>query len=197
MRFLFLIFALISSAFAGGFIPHDQVGVKDFAGKVFVKRKDCKAHYAKKCVKLPKGYVADYFVSVDEMKDDRGRPLWSSRADQVACSGESDCRAKLKELVCAGGSGWDRFIAAGFDEVYCARITGFEQRATGDKIAVEDASKKAAHMAAVAAESSAKADKKTKRKQAKGFISKLKSGSDLSKAELRQVLLVLLKDLRK
>lgn len=69
---------------------------------------------------------------VDNQVDDLTKPLYSKN-EVEECSGEADCQAKLSAKECAHQDE-TAFTDAEFTEVWCSRLTGYEQKIEGKKL---------------------------------------------------------------
>jgi len=105
----------------------------------FVSKKECKKKHDK-CYKIKvESLYVDYDL-VDEYVNDYEKPEWGTRSMITACTGEEDCKAKALELECVDGR-WSLYNAE-YSEVWCNKITGYAQKATGRKHLVINESKK-------------------------------------------------------
>jgi len=138
MKFILLMF-LSLSAFAD-YLPVDEIGTCNLLTTTLAS-KDCEDLYSKTCVKLPYRYNCNYHVAVDEYKDDISNPTWSKN-DTTTCEDEADCNSKLESLVCTDPE--EGKSVTEWSEVYCTKITGYPQVATGQKTVVENAALKTA-----------------------------------------------------
>ena len=104
------------------------------------------------CVYAPSTFETAYFDVVDETEDDLTKPI-NSKSQAETCDDENDCQSKLSTLVCLDP---DEIAIQVLDtdpkEVYCTKVTGYEQKLTGNKVLIENATKKATYLAEKAAE---------------------------------------------
>lgn len=137
MKYLILLFLMSFSAF-GNYSKISEVETGSIS-KVFTKMKGCGVS----CIKLPFGYNKSYHVVVAEMINDFTKPI-NSKNDIETCIDQTDCEVKNAVKSCA-----DEFeivfMAADFSDIYCSKLTGYEQKLSGSKIVVEDVAKKAAY----------------------------------------------------
>lgn len=152
--------------------------------KVFVKSKRCGSG----CIKLPKGYDKSFHILADIMKNDVTSPVYS-KSETETCIDEDDCNTKNGSKVCTDEDETVK-MAQDFSDIYCTKFLRYNQIASGSKKLVIDETKKATKKAEKAAKKAAKAAKKAEVLDT--LLSKLKNGEDLSKAQLRKVLLYLL-----
>ena len=183
MKLIILILLFSFSAF-GNYAKLSEVETNTIS-KVWMKKSKC----GNDCIKIPLGYNSNYHVVIDQMVNDISSPI-NSKNDIEICTDKADCDAKNLIKICI-----DEleivYMAADFTEIYCSKITGYNQIASGQKIVTEDAGMKAAHMAARQSIKNARIAKKT---AIKALKDKLKLNQDLSMAELREVLKYLIKD---
>lgn len=134
----FLILFLISFNLYANYIPESQVescGPKT----VWLKSKKC----GDNCIKINKNYNCNYSELADEMINDIEKPIWAIRSMVEVCSGQLDCEQKVSDKACIDGR--HALTNAEFTETWCNKITGYQQKLSGRKIIVENATKKAAY----------------------------------------------------
>lgn len=134
----FLILLLISFNLYANYIPESQVescGPKT----VWLKPGKC----GENCIKIDKDYNCNYSELADEMINDQEKPIWATRSMVESCSGQADCEQKVSDKECVDER-W-ALTNAEFTETWCNKITGYEQKLSGRKIIVENATKKAAY----------------------------------------------------
>jgi len=147
MKFLILI--LISISANASYLPESKVG-KDTNGiTVYGNSKKCASVYSESCIKIQKGYNPAYSELTDEIVDDYEKPTWATRSMVEVCSGQADCEQKVSDKACVDER--HALTDAEFTETWCNKITGYEQVLSGNKIIVENATKKAAYDSAKAA----------------------------------------------
>jgi hypothetical protein len=134
----YLILFLISLNCFANYAPLSEVQSKNIT-KVYLKRP------AGNFIKLPIGYNPAYYDVVDEMIDDIEKPIYS-KSEAEACADQADCEAKNAIKVCADNEE-TVLMSEDFSEIYCSKLTGYEQKSTGNKIVVENASLKATYEA--------------------------------------------------
>jgi len=161
----FLLLFLISFSLYANYIPVEDIGVGN-SKRVFMKKKKCKKHYDKKCVKVPVGYNHEYHIAIDEMVNDFEKPAYEAKSEVELCIDQESCELLLSEKTCPNLI----FINAGFTEVYCTKLLGYAQKKSGKKLVVEDKTKKAAwDLLKEAKKDQEKADKKARKKAKKYF----------------------------
>lgn len=102
------------------------------------------------CLAIPEGAIGAVLEKVAEMTDDLNSPQWEAASQVTACVGQEACQTALEELICSSGE-HQKFIDAEFTQVYCTKILGYDQVATGRFILQENADQKAAYLAVQAA----------------------------------------------
>jgi hypothetical protein len=101
------------------------------------------------CIEIKKEFNCKYSELADEEIDDYSKPTWATRSMVEVCSGQADCEQKVSDKVCVDER--HALTDAEFTETWCNKITGYEQVLSGNKIIVENATKKAAYETAKAA----------------------------------------------
>lgn len=182
MKILILFYCLIvaTSSFSM-FMKIDDIGV---CGKVKYA-KNC----GNNCIEISKRYNCKYSKKADEMKDDVSAPIWASRSMIDSCLGIMDCKEQALVKECINGR--SPYYNAEYSEIWCGKITGYNQIPSGKKIVIEDQPLKAAYIAQVQAEKDLKQSKKD---AVKALKAKVELDQDLTPAELRVVLKYLIKD---
>ena len=95
-------------------------------------------------LKIPKGFNLNYHVIVDEMINDYDSPI-NSKSETETCVDQSDCEAKNLVKTCLDQD--ERVLMAqDFSDIYCSKITGYNQKLNGNEIVVEDAAKKETYL---------------------------------------------------
>jgi hypothetical protein len=102
------------------------------------------------CLAIPSGSIPQALEKVAEMIDDPFSPQWEAASQVTECEGEEACQTALLALTCEGNR--EKFIDAEFTQVYCTKIVGYDQVATGAYVLAENESLKSAYLAAKAAE---------------------------------------------
>lgn len=178
-----ILFLLFSFSAFGNYAKLSEVESSSIS-KVFTRMKSC----GNDCIKIPFGYDSNYHRAIDEMINDYNAPI-QSKSEIEICADEVDCNAKNDVKVCLDND--ERVIVAlDYSEIYCSKITGYEQVLSGRKIVAEDVGLKTAYLAA---EQSKKDLIKSKKDNVLDvIIPKLEAGSILTPLESRQVLLFLL-----
>lgn len=87
---------------------------------------------------------------VDEMIPDESKPTYSKNDIEV-CVDQSDCESKNASKTCTD-SQETVYMAQDFSEIYCSKLTGYEQKVSGRKVFLINLAKKAAADAADAAQ---------------------------------------------
>jgi hypothetical protein len=102
------------------------------------------------CIKQPKNHNCEYMRYGQHQVDDLEKPIYS-KSESQACDGQEACQTLLQVKACTDPQE-DPFIDEGYTEVYCSKITGYQQKTvTG---IYEDASLKSTYTASVAAKQS-------------------------------------------
>jgi hypothetical protein len=120
------------------------VNLEAGAGKI-----QCKDLPSEQCLCFD-GIVWQAAEIVDVMIDDTANPIMS-KSEAEPCSGQADCQLKLGVKECSD-SEETAYIDEGFTEVYCSKITGYPQIASGSKKLQNNPTKMATYEAQVAAE---------------------------------------------
>ena len=96
-------------------------------------------------LKLPKkGFNSNYHVVVDEMVNDYDSPI-NSKSETETCTDQADCESKNLVKTCLDQN--ERVLMAqDFSDIYCSKFTGYNQKLSGNKIVVEDATLKASYL---------------------------------------------------
>lgn len=151
----FLLFTFTLSAHA------DWVKLSDYDScnvLAYYDRHTCENTSHSECVKRPAGHEGDceIFQSTlqDVFVDDIERPI-RNKTQVASCEDSDSCQASLLALECEE-EGAEKFINESYSEVYCSRVTGFEQKFS-HKVAVVDADKFATREAARIAKEQAEA----------------------------------------
>lgn len=90
---------------------------------------------------IPSGYGNKTHKVVAEMIDDTEKPIWATRSLIEICEGEEDCKLKLTSKKCVDGR--HAIYNAEFTELWCNKITRYEQKESGREIVVIDEAEKA------------------------------------------------------
>lgn len=191
-NFILILFLLMSvNSFAGYMSKSLMLNSDcDVARPFYPLKKQCDINHAD-CISVP---LVDRICNLSELDtsvDDLTKPIFT-KSEMVTCTDATDCQAKLAAKICADVK---ETAIKNLDlmEVYCSKDS-FSQKIV--KQIREDSIKKLAYDAAQAALAAANLSRRAKRLAAKSLISKLQGGTDLTNAELRQVLLAILMDLK-
>ena len=164
----------------------------DGPGRGFYKiLKHCNENH-NDCINYIKGFHCQTYSEFDTSVDDLDRPR-NSMSQQEACSEKKDCEEKILIKSCSDEAE-NKYINADYSIVYCSKQIGFHKKIV--KQIREDAAKKLIYDSEKDIEIAIKLNKNTRRLAAKVLIPKLNSGIDLTNAELRQVLSIILDELR-
>ena len=147
MKFLTLL--LISFSASASYLPESKIGQDTNGITIYNNSGKCASVYSEKCIKIKKGYNHVYSELADEMVNDYSKPTWATRSMVEVCSGQADCEQKVSDKACVDER--HALTDAEFTETWCNKITGYEQVLSGNKIIVENATKKAAYDSAKAA----------------------------------------------
>lgn len=180
---LIILFLLFSFSAFGNYAKISEVESKSIS-TVWVKKSKCGSD----CIKIPFGYNKNFHKVENEMVNNHDSPI-QSKSEIESCVDQDDCESKNAIKVCADELEtvyMDEF----YSEIYCSKITGYDQKLSGRKIVVEDSGLKSAHIAAKQAERDAKAAKKAAIMLLKD---KVNADQDLTPSEQRQVFKYLLK----
>lgn len=148
-----------------------------------------------KCICVEK---ADPWTS--ELQDEltNGEPIYSDKANILACESEEACEllrmGHCKELP--DYSFFYSFTTNDGFEAYCTKLLGYEQVKTGNKILVENAQKKAAYLANIEAKKQAEEDKKLQKTELMGKLKAVKKSDLTSNAKTVEVLMGVLELLK-
>lgn len=145
MKSLFIVFFMIFSlSVSASYIKESKVGSCEYPITYYSNPAKCGAN----CIKLKMDYNCEYHEISDEMVSDYEKPIWATRSMVEVCSGQADCEQKVSEKVCVDER--HALTNAEFTETWCNKITGYEQKLSGRKIVVENATRKAAYESAKA-----------------------------------------------
>ena len=188
MKILILFFLSFSLNGFTNYVPESQ---GNSPINIYLKLSKCEKIHGEKCHHIQRGHNPEINSLQDMSVNDFTKPI-KTKSEMVTCSDPVDCQAKLAAKVCTDS---EETAIKNLDlmEIYCSKDS-FSQMIV--KIIREDASKKAVYDAAKAVKAANKLDRDAKRAAAKGLKTKLKAGADLTSAELRQVLLAILADLK-
>ena len=104
----------------------------------YYDRHTCENTNSSECVKLPSNYGEACGLLQETLQDvyidDLSKPL-RDKTNVTSCEGEQACQASLESLECE-----EKYINESYSEVYCSKITGYEQKYS-HKIAVVDTDK--------------------------------------------------------
>ena len=157
----------------------------------YIKLKNCKANNLD-CINVPDKFHCKTFSELDTSVDDIDRPR-NSMSQQEACLEKKDCEEKILIKSCPDEAE-KKYINADYSIIYCSKQIGFHKKIV--KQIREDAAKKLIYDSEKDIEIAINLNKNTRRLAAKALIPKLNSGIDLTNAELRQVLSIILDELR-
>ena len=140
---LLIIFCLtfFSLAQAGGFKTQADYESCLSRPMVYSTRGLCEAAEGQTCYELLPTYNCEYSRLQDSTENDLTKPLYSKNETE-SCSGESDCQSKLALKSCLD-SEESPFINAEYSELYCSKLTGYEQKPY--KVGYDDSSLKSAY----------------------------------------------------
>ena len=95
------------------------------------------------CAEVTNQFSCEYSKISDELVNDLTKPI-NSKSEIESCLDEVHCQNKLEAKTCSDES--ERAIK-NLDslEIYCSKITGYEQKLSGRKIIVIDEAKKLSH----------------------------------------------------
>ncbi len=130
-----IIFLISFSAMASNWMPLSQIQSQGTQG--YQLESDCR-RYGEQCLDVgdEPGVVKLGFYNLnDVMGDDTTKPIWGVRSLIEACSGDHDCRAKALAKVCVDGR--EPYYNAEYSEVWCNKITGYEQKVVGKSFSVK------------------------------------------------------------
>ena len=184
----YLILLLISFSAFANFIPISKVGI-DSSLTVWTKKSKCEKEESEPCIKIDENYNPEYSIAVDRYVDDLDRPI-RKRVEIETCNGEEDCISIMQAKICTEISD-EKLYDAEFTEVWCSKITGYEQIVDSKKIA-EDASKKLLHEQKLANKEAEKLAKELRKEELKAEAKKEK---DLTNEEIKEILLMVLEGL--
>lgn len=190
--FLFILF-LTPMAYATNFMAESKIGICDTPDReAYGLESFCEITEGENCLALVDKYDCATHIKKLVDEDDPFKPI-NSKNEIESCLDFDDCLAKRNLKICSDTEETPSFNDTTL-EVFCTKHLGFEQK----KVlrVVEDPVKKAIDDADKTAKAAEKADNKSKRQAAKALTAKLKSGTDLTPEELRDVLLAVLKELR-
>lgn len=140
----FLILFLFSlSAFASNWMTLSTIESKGVAG--YSLRSDCEK-YGEQCLDVgaePEAIKLGFFSLADVMEDDHEKPIWGTRSMVEPCSDELDCQMRMSALNCVDGR--SAYYSLDPMEVWCNKITGYEQKISGKKSLSINASQMASY----------------------------------------------------
>jgi hypothetical protein len=167
LGFIFLIIVCFPSWGADNFISlsdYTKCTAKE-PHRFFQEKEDCEKESSEYCISIAHSWECQYSIIEDVFIDDISRPI-RNKTDVVSCVEKQNtdadgnvvnpeipaCHTALNEKVCDDDEA-EKFINAEYTEVYCSKITGYEQKNAGKKLVIDEA-KKAAHEAKVSQERS-------------------------------------------
>jgi len=128
-----------------------------------------KAFCGDNCVRITKDYNCNYSKLETVMVEDLEKPT-HSKTEVEACVDQVECEAKNAVKTCAE-EGAEVLMSEAYDEIYCYKLS-YEQKDSGKKKIVDDATKKADYMAQVQADEDAKKSEMDKIKSIKSKLGK-------------------------
>ena len=177
---LLLLLTLLTFSASANFVKESDLDAKllncDFPMVSYAKKKSCGVD----CVKIDKNFKCETHVKIDEMIDDRTKPVNSK--NEINNCGEY-CESVFEETACIDPLE-KRVLNLELEQIYCTKFLRFEQKLSGNKIVSENATKKATHEAEKQAKSDAKVLKKA---NVDALKNKLKTG-DLNLVEINEFL---------
>lgn len=198
MKKLFLILTITFSAnsFSALWIPDNFVGVEQTGQfRLGLNKKKCEKKNAPlKCSKLKKRYNHKYFKLIDEMVNDYDNPI-NSKNEAEACADQAECEAKNLIKSCLDSDG-RALMAADFSEIYCSKVTGYNQKLSGRKIVAEDAALKSAYLTQKQADKNAETIKNNGRKAIKAALNSAGGWSNLSNVQKTKFAKYLLRNIK-
>jgi len=163
---ILILFLINSNLFAGEAYILKSEFMSKVITKSFTSKSDCEK--ISPCIKVGDKFNLNFSKLIPEQIDDLSKPI-NTKNDIQVCSNKADCQLKQKSKVCTDKS---EHIVIGklFKELYCTKISGYQQKLSGRDIIVEDSALRATYDSAQAAKASSKLllDKK---------ISKIKAGT--------------------
>lgn len=133
-----IILILISfSVSASNWVPISKIQDKSPAG--YQMENDCRKT-GEQCLDVgdePEIVKLGLFSLEDVMGNDGDKPIWGSRSLISPCSGEEDCKAKALAKSCIDGR--EPYYNAEYSEVWCNKITGYQQKVVGKSISIKQA----------------------------------------------------------
>ena len=177
MKYLLLLISFYSYA---NTLPMSEV-IKAIALEPGVGNISCSDKPDEECLSY-KGIDWETAIIVEEIVD--GAPIYNIKSE-TACKDEEDCRLQLSTFVCEEG-----FTAAyRLDtlQVYCYKLTGYEQVNTGKKVLKNDPDKLAAKAAKEAAKAARIEAIRQKKSEAKNQIKNINWNQVTTVAQLKAV----------
>lgn len=163
--FLFLLFCVVSfhRADAANYMSKGDIILKNsnqHGVQIYKSVGQCEIEEGEKCFNIDGKHVKYYSVQTVQV-DDLSSPIWEPKSAVEVCSGFADCNAKLTLKDCSVISvEHQAFIDAGYTEVYCTMVTGYNQK--DEEQLLIDNTLKTAHDTAEAAKVQEKDDRKTR-----------------------------------
>ena len=187
MKKTIFIFLITLNVFAN-YIPKDEIGSGNTL-TVFTKKNRCESYYySKTCIRIPFGYNHEFHILIDEL--DMTKPIHSKNDIETCNDDQAICETLNATKTCTDNTE-TVYMAQDYSEIYCSKITGHQT--TGKKIIVENASAKAAYLAAI---QSKQAAANTQRALMKTYKTKLMADQALSAGETKKLFKYLLKHLK-
>jgi len=195
MKILLSLFFILSSfVYAGNYMSKAKLFDCEASGSItYTRTGDC-SKSAIDCVEIPSGFNCKTHSEQDVQEDDESKPIYED-SESESCADMDECESIIVSKTCLDLFAAPQIIDEDGDLfLKCRKLIGFEQ-VTVQRILIDPA-KKAVDDAAKAQVASDNLDQRNKRSSAKALMGKLKSGTDLTAEELRDVLVTMLKELR-
>lgn len=205
---ILILLVMVMSGFAGAdnYMSSSDVLKKNNGERgvrIFKSLARCESKTGGLCYSIDHCKNLNYCTVQDVMVDDLSKPIYEAKSLAQACSSPLECYEIIKrvcgETECTGycdslSPSHFAVVASTYDEVYCTKITSYEQRQV-TKVA-EDLVKKSLYDADAAAQSVEKIQRETKRdtrlQSLKTCVATLKNSPTVN--EIRQCVLILTRE---
>lgn len=121
-KILLILFCSFSTLAFGNYIGKSYVGVCQYGIVTHNNYLRCLAANSDGCIEINAEYNCHYSVLGPTYSNDYDRPMYWTKHQAVACSGQADCESKQEALTCEDVQE-QTYIDADYTEAYCSRYT--------------------------------------------------------------------------
>lgn len=93
---------------------------------VYRRQNDCESRESEPCYDVANAPPQTHSIQT-VMEDDTSNPIYARKSKITSCSGRDDCFTKMAGLCAHEPEGSFSVVSEAMDEVYCTRITGYNQ----------------------------------------------------------------------